>query len=130
MKQLLRSLHVIVHLGIKELFSLRRDIVMLILILYAFSMAIYTPSKNAQTELRNASVAIVDEDQSLLSMRLQDVLMPPFFQKPVLIDLGEIDRQMDLGVYTFVIDIPAEFEADLLAGRDAVIQLNVDPPGS
>ncbi len=123
MRQTLRN---ILRLGLKELFSLRRDRVMVILIFYTFSLAIFIPSKNALTELRNASVAIVDEDRSQLSQRLRDALLPPFFQTPALISAGDIDRSMDFGRYTFVIDIPPSFEADLLADRRPAIQINVD----
>src|SRR3546814_3240682 len=33
---------------------------------------------------------------------------------------------MDSGRYTFVINVPANFQADLLAGREPALQLNVD----
>jgi ABC-2 type transport system permease protein len=33
---------------------------------------------------------------------------------------------MDSGQYTFVIDIPPDFEADLLAGRQPAVQVNID----
>jgi ABC-2 type transport system permease protein len=116
----------IYRLGVKELYSLRSDVVMVVLILYTFSYAIYTPAQHAQTELRNASVAIVDHDRSQLSQRIREALLPPYFQEPVLIDEREIDAAMDAGRYTFVLFIPAELEADLLAGRRPTLQLNVD----
>jgi ABC-2 type transport system permease protein len=113
-------------LGFKELASLARDAAMVGLIIYAFTYAVYGPAKGAQMELRNASVAIVDEDHSVLSGRIADALLPPFFKRPEAIGLGEIDRAMDAGRYTFVIDIPPRFQADLEAGRNPTIQLNVD----
>ena len=45
-------------LGVKELYSLRNDLVMVVLILYTFTYAIYTPAQHVQTELRNAAVAL------------------------------------------------------------------------
>ena len=33
---------------------------------------------------------------------------------------------MDAGTYTFVLDIPPDFQRDVLAGRTPAIQLNVD----
>ena len=113
-------------LGVKELYSLRNDLVMVVLILYTFTYAIYTPAQHAQTELRNAAVAIVDEDRSQLSMRIRDALLPPYFQRPVAISAQEIDPAMDAGQFTFVLDIPPDFEADLLAGRRTSLQVNVD----
>ena len=113
-------------LGFKELASLGRDAAMVGLIIYAFTYAVYGPAKGAQMELRNASVAIVDEDRSELSRRIADALLQPFFKRPEAIGASEVDRVMDAGRYTFVIDIPPRFESDLEAGRNPTIQLNVD----
>jgi ABC-2 type transport system permease protein len=116
----------IYRLGVKEFFSLRRDLVMVGLIVYAFTYAVYAPTQHAQTELKNASVAVVDEDRSQLSQRLHDALLQPLFQPPAELAANEIDAAMDSGSYTFVIDIPPKFEADVLAGRQPEIQINVD----
>ena len=116
----------IYRLGVKEFFSLRRDLVMVGLIVYAFTYAVYAPTQHAQTELKNASVAVVDEDRSQLSQRLRDALLQPLFQPPAELAANEIDAAMDSGSYTFVIDIPPKFEADVLAGRQPEIQINVD----
>jgi ABC-2 type transport system permease protein len=96
------------------------------LIIYAFTYAVYGPAKGAQMELRNASVAVADEDRSELSGRITDALLPPFFKRPEPIDLNQIDATMDAGRYTFVLDIPPRFQADLEAGRKPTVQLNVD----
>jgi ABC-2 type transport system permease protein len=37
-----------------------------------------------------------------------------------------MDQGMDAGRYTFVLDIPPNFQRDVLAGRAPLIQLNVD----
>jgi len=116
----------IYRLGVKEFFSLRRDLVMIGLIVYAFTYAVYAPTQHAQTELKNASVAVVDEDRSQLSQRLRDALLQPLFQPPAELAANEIDAAMDSGSYTFVIDIPPKFEADVLAGRQPELQINVD----
>lgn len=121
-----RSWQNILRLGLKELFSLRRDVVMLVLIVYTFSFAVYIPARHAQTELRNGSVAIVDNDRSRLSRRIGDSLLSPYFQSPVLIDQDQIDSLMDAGDYTFIIDFPPRLQADLLAGRTPTVQVNID----
>ena len=123
---MLLRLQNIYRLGVKELFSLRRDVVMVILIIFTFTYAVYTPARHAQTELRNASVAIVDEDHSQLSQRIRDALLEPYFKPPVLLAIDKIDAAMDSGQYTFVIDIPPDFEADLLARRQPAVQVNID----
>ncbi len=121
-----RCLDNIRHLGIKELFSLRYDPVMLFLIAYMFSFSVMEEAQNATTSVVNAAVAIVDEDRSHLSRRIGDALMQPQFQRPQSITVEEIDAGMETARYAFVIDIPPSFQADLMAGRPTVIQLNVD----
>ena len=113
-------------LGRKELTSLRHDIVLVLLIAYSFTIAIIAPAKGVRLELSNAAVAVVDEDQSALSRQLTDGLHAPFFQAPNTISLDEMDQAMDAGDYTFVLDIPPNFQADILAARRPSLQLNVD----
>jgi ABC-2 type transport system permease protein len=113
-------------LGVKEIFSLRRDLVMVALIVFTFTYAIYVPARHAQTELKNGSVAIVDEDRSQLSQRIRDALLAPYFKPPATLASNMIDTAMDAGDYTFVIDIPPDFEADMLAGRQPAVQVNID----
>jgi len=121
-----RHVQNIYRLGLKELVSLRHDRVLLVFMIYAFTIAIYVPATGTGLELRNASVAIVDEDHSQLSARIADAFLPPFFLRPEKISIAEIDRVMDAGRYTFVIDIPPDFQADVLAGRQPALQVNVD----
>ena len=122
----MRHVQNIYRLGLKELVSLRHDRVLLFFMIYAFTIAIYVPATGTGLELRNASVAIVDEDHSQLSARIADAFLPPFFLRPEKISIAEIDRVMDAGRYTFVIDIPPDFQADVLAGRQPALQVNVD----
>ena len=114
------------HLGRKELVSLRHDLVMVLLIVYAFTFSIIPPAKGVQLDLRNAAVAVVDEDASQLSRSIIEGLRLPYFKPPVLIDLEEVDDGLDAGRYTFVIDIPPKFQADVTEGRVPEIQVNVD----
>lgn len=116
----------IFRLGIKELFSLRYDPVMMFLIVYMFSLAVFDEASNAMAAVNNAAIAVVDEDQSRLSRRISDALLPPTFQPPVNLALDQIDAAMETAQYTFIIDIPPNFQADILAGKQAAIQLNVD----
>ncbi len=116
----------IYRLALKELASLFRDVALLGLVIYAFTYAVYGPAKGARMELRNASVAIVDEDHSALSARLGDALLPPLFQPPHYLDRTQIDAAMDADRFTFVIDIPPRFQADVKAGRHPALQVNVD----
>ena len=114
------------HLGVKEIASLAADRVLLVFIAYSFSVMVYTEAKGIKTEVENANVAVVDSDRSQLSGRLRDALLAPQFRTPPVIDRGDVDRLMDRGRQTFVLDIPPRFEADVLAGRSPLVQLNID----
>lgn len=110
----------------KEFRSLSRDAVLIALILFAFSVAVVTVAYGVKVEVSNATVAFVDEDHSVLSARLRDVILPPYFKPPVLTDPDSAARGMDRGAYIFVVDAPPKLESDLLAGRGAEIQVKVD----
>jgi ABC-2 type transport system permease protein len=116
----------VVHLGVKELRGLLRDPIMLVLIAYSFSVSIYTSSRAMPDSLANAAISIVDEDQSTLSTRIVSAFYPPYFVAPRMISTAEMDRRMDAGLDTFALNIPPDFERDVLAGRRPAIQLNVD----
>jgi ABC-2 type transport system permease protein len=116
----------ILHLGVKELWSLARDPMMLVLVGYAFTVAVYTAATAVPETLHKAPIGIVDEDRSQLSRRIVDAFYPPYFLPPVLIDLTEMDARMDAGLDTFALVIPAGFQRDVLAGRRPALQLNVD----
>jgi ABC-2 type transport system permease protein len=116
----------ILNLGIKELRSLVRDPIMLVLIVYCFSIAIYAMATAMPDSINKAPIAIVDEDGSPLSARIAGAFYPPYFLPPQMISPPEIDRRMDAGVDTFALDIPPNFQQDLLAGRTPSVQLNID----
>lgn len=121
-----RTLANIFNLGVKELRSLWRDRLLLLFVIWAFSGALYTAAKGAPDRLHRAPMAVVDEDQSTLSQRIVNAFYPPTFMKPSPIGLPDMDPGMDAGRYTFVMDIPPDFQRDVLAGKSPAIQLNVD----
>ena len=116
----------IFRLGVKELWSLVRDPTMLVLIVYTFSISIYVAATAMPESLHHAAIAIVDEDGSPLSARIASSFYPPHFLAPRMITLAEMDAGMDNGDFTFVLDIPPNFQRDVLAGASPAIQLNVD----
>ena len=116
----------ITQLGFKELRSLLRDPIMLVLIVYAFTISVYTAATAMPETLNKAPIAVVNEDRSPLSWRIVSAFYPPYFVTPEIIDHAEMDARMDAGLATFALDIPLNFQRDLLAGRQPTIQLNVD----
>ncbi|MDD5035763.1 MAG: ABC transporter permease, partial [Methylococcaceae bacterium] len=119
-------LRTIFHLGLKELKALRYDLALLVLIVYGFTVMVYVPARNGLLELRNGTVAVVDEDRSQLSARLIDALRLPHFLPPVMLEGPWVDAALDDGRFSFVLDIPPRFQADILAGRQPALQLLVD----
>ena len=113
-------------LGTKELRSFFSDFVLLGLVIYAFSLAVIAQARSNSQEVYNASIAMVDEDYSHLSRRITHAFLPPYFQTPVPISERDIVPLMNVGRYTFVVDIPPNFERDVLAGRQPALQVNVD----
>ena len=107
----------ILHLGIKELWSLVRDPMMIVLIIYAFTASIYSVASGLPDTLHGAPIAIVDEDQSPLSQRIINAFQPPLFMPPKLVSREEMDARMDAGLDTFALNIPPNFQQDVLAGR-------------
>ena len=63
LKQTFRN---IFHLGVKEIRSLMRDPMMLILILYSFSLGIIVTANGSSDTITKAAIAVVDDDQSSL----------------------------------------------------------------
>jgi len=116
----------IFQLGIKELLSLARDPVLLFLIAYTFTFSVYTPSKSAVMDVVNASVAIVNEDDSVAGRAIGDAMLPPLFLPAKEIPFSDINRTMDSGTYTFVIDVPPRFQADLERDAYPTVQIITD----
>lgn len=122
----MRSLRNIFNLGIKELRTLLGDKAMLALIVFSFTLSIYSSATVTPGSLHMAPIAIADQDQSQLSTRIVNSFYAPYFMPPAMIDSNQMNPLLDAGTYTFALDIPPNFQRDVLAGRQPAIQLNVD----
>ena len=123
---MLKHLKNIFRLGIKEFQTLWRDKVMVILIAYIFSFAIYIDATSTSVEIHNASIVFVDQDHSSLSVRIVDAFYPPRFKKGGIVSQKEADNGMDEGTYTFAVIIPSGFEKEIINGKIADLQVNID----
>lgn len=122
----MRHLSNILWLGLKELRVLGADPVLLVLLAYTFTVAVYTVATGMKTEVRNAAVAVPDEDRSDLSRSLAAALLPPQFQSAVPIMAPEVGPGLDAGRFTFILQVPPRFESDLLSGHPVTLALDVD----
>ena len=116
----------IFQLGLKELVSLSQDPVLLFLIFYCFTFSVYTPSKSAVMDVVNASIAIVNEDDSEVARTIREAMLPPLFLPASQIAFQDINRDMDRGKYTFVVDVPPRFQSDLEKDSKPTIQIVTD----
>src|SRR5262249_56289073 len=101
------------------------DVVMVVFVVYAFTLAIYVQATGTSTEVNNASIAFVDEDRSALSKELFNAFYPPRFKFPEMISAGEVERDMDRGLFIVGVSVSPQFEHDLPAGRNPDVQVNV-----
>ena len=113
-------------LGVKELYSLRADPILLVMIVYAFTFAVHAQATGAKTEVENVAVGIVDEDDSELSRRIAGAILEPQFKRAVQLTPNEIDPGMNSGRYVFVLEIPPKFEQDVLSNKRPTVQIDVD----
>lgn len=122
----MRALSNIFWLGTKELRSFFSDWVLLGFVIYSFSLAVISQAQSSSQELYHASIAVVDEDHSELSRRITRAFLMPYFKPAALIAQSDVEHLMNEGKYTFVLDIPPNFQRDVLAGRQPGLQVNVD----
>jgi ABC-2 type transport system permease protein len=116
-------------LGTKELRSLLRDTVIVVMLIYSFTVSVYTRATGISSDVHNASIGLVDEDRSPLSRQIAQAFYPPYSQAPQRISADAIDPGMDQGRFMFVLNIPPRFEADVMAGRQPDIQVLIDGAG-
>ena len=111
----MRGLRNIYNLGVKELRSLLGDKAMLVLIVFAFTVSVYSSATVMPGSLHLAPIAVADMDKSQLSSRIINAFYRPWFLEPELITADEMDAGLDAGRYTFAINIPPNFQRDVLA---------------
>ena len=121
-----RSAGTIFWLGTKELRSFLHDTVLIVLVIYTFSLAVISQANSNSQELNKASIAYADEDNSPLSRRIMHAFLPPLFLPPQSIAAAGIVPALNASRYTFAIDIPPHFERALLAGQSPSLQIDVD----
>ena len=123
---MIQSCRNIFYLGIKEMRGLLRDPLLLILIVYSFTVSVYVRAKAQPDSISDAAIAVVDEDHSPLSKRITDAFLPPMFAPSVRISPSEIEPALDRGRYTFVVVFPPGFQEKVLSDNDPEVQVNVD----
>ena len=122
----MRSIKNILALSAKELRSLFSDTVLVVLIVFAFTALVHSAATGINNDVNNASVGVIDADQSVLSHRILDALQQPHFQKPIPVQREEVEELLDKGKLMFVLEFPPNFQRDVEMGREPKVQLLTD----
>jgi ABC-2 type transport system permease protein len=111
----------------KEFLQFSRDWVVLIILLYSFTIDILLVTKGFNLEVRRTPLAVYDLDRSQASQQLVEGFRLPYFLA-VAFPHGEgaVRELLDRGKVSMVLVIPQHFSQYLKEGREAKIQLIVD----
>jgi ABC-2 type transport system permease protein len=116
---------------LKELLQFRRDIFLLIIVVYAFSVDIYVAGSGIEMELKHAALTVADYDQSSASRDLIYSFREPQFKlQGMEMNASHGMDMLDSGKTMLYLEIPANFNKALLSGDPAQIQLLVDTSNS
>ena len=112
---------------VKEVLQLLRDPVLLFVILYGFTADIYNAGGGVTLQLHQAAVVLQDADHSPASRELASRLQAPEFAPPRPLQRdADVRRALDEGSALLALTVPPRLQADLLAGRPAPVQMQVD----
>jgi ABC-2 type transport system permease protein len=67
-----------------------------------------------------------DEDHSDLSRGIVNGLTPPTFKQMIQLAPTEIDTAMNTQRVLFIMEIPTNFESDILSGRQPTVEIDID----
>ena len=116
---------------LKELLQFRRDVFLLVIVIYAFSMDIYIAGSGIEMELKHAALTVADYDQSSASRDLIYSFREPQFKFQGLeMNSARVMDLLDAGKTMLYLEIPADFNKSLLSGDPAQVQLFVDTSNS
>ena len=111
---------------VKELLQLGRDPLLLVAIVYLFTIDIYMTG-GVNIQLNDAMVAVHDADHSMASRELIYRFRSPYFKlRGEILDEHEGTRLLDRGEALLVLDIPPRFQHDLIQGKPTNVQAQVD----
>lgn len=110
----------------KELYGLINDTTLVMLIIFIFTFVILTTKSADNSELNNVNVAVIDSDKSYLSTKIINKITPPMFKYPKEVNENDATLEMYKGNFVFVINIPNNFQNDILQGKDSKIQILID----
>ena len=111
---------------VKELLQLGRDVLLMCAIVYLFTFDILLTS-SVRFELNNANLVVHDADRSAASRELIHRFRGPYFRlQGEVADARQGVQRLDQGRALALLDIPPDFQRDILRGRACDVQVMVD----
>ena len=118
-------------LSYKEFLQFFRDPVLVLFLLYAFTLSIMAASTVVSTQLRNATTVAIDHDRTRTSRELLYGFREPYFRvEGRMLPDREAIRQLDGGHAMVVLDVPEGFQDALRRQRTTDVQMLVDASNS
>ncbi|TWU35721.1 Inner membrane transport permease YhhJ [Novipirellula aureliae] len=112
---------------IKEYLQLYRDRILIVFMIYAFTLEVFLAGSGVSMQLQNAALQVHDSDHSFASRELIHRFRPPQFRiDGEVLNHGESIDLLDRGEAMMVLDIPPQFQESLLSGDTASVQLQID----
>ena len=123
-----RRLHV---MTTKEMIQLLRDPMLMFLIVYAFTADVYNAGSGVTLQLKQAAVAVMDQDRSAASRELLSRFQPPYFRLAGSVANERAgQRLLDDADAMLVLTIPPQFEKSLVRGEQTQVQMQIDATNS
>ena len=123
-----RRLHV---MTTKEMIQLLRDPMLMFLIVYAFTADVYNAGSGVTLQLKQAAVAVMDQDRSAASRELLSRFQPPYFRLAGSVANERAgQRLLDNADAMLVLTIPPQFEKSLARGEQTQVQMQIDATNS
>jgi ABC-2 type transport system permease protein len=112
----------------KEFRQVFRDFDMLRVVFMVPIIQLFVFSYAANTDLRNVTVGICDQDQTAVSRRVVDAMTHSsvFIPGPIVANPNQLEDLLNTGRARITLWIPKNFERDILEGREAQVAVAVD----
>ncbi|HET7217498.1 MAG TPA: ABC transporter permease, partial [Vicinamibacterales bacterium] len=111
----------------KEFAQILRDRPLVIILIWAFTAAIYSSGRGRATETMNIATAVYDLSRSAASRELLSHLQPPYFKIVAHLEHeSEIAAALETGRAAIVVVIPPDFQRDIDGAGQAHVQVLTD----
>lgn len=111
----------------KEFAQIFRDRALVVILLWAFTAAVYTSGQGRSTEVTNVPTAVLDLSRSPASREFLSHLQQPYFKTVAYLSHeSEITEWLDRGRASMVVVVPPDFQRKVDGGGQASVQVISD----